>query len=267
MQLPSLSSPTPSVVDDTPVQMCTGVLEDDFINYGPSVYSRHYAPVGEEDREWYWRHTYSRPVTRTLKVHPQARRSAYEEWSYPGFAPHIPKDFLPSYRARGRAYLWGEGLQGIKLYVAASTFPEAGAGLYTAQDLKASSSPILYYSGEILSDAEARLRYGLSPNQGFHERDTRDLAQLGGVLIDASDPYHSGFARFINHQPGKLANCKINQYGGIVLIKDVPAYTELTYTYSGRWTKFFAMGGHGDGTDVSDDAMALDEASSSGHQS
>jgi hypothetical protein len=266
VQLLSLPSSTSPTGDDTPVQSGVGTLVDDALLYGPSIYSRHYAPADRKDYEWYWRYTYPKPVTRTLQVHPQARRSAYKEWSFPGFAPCVPKEFLPSYRARGRAYLWGEGLQAIKLYVATSTLTEAGAGLFTAQDLKASSSPILYYSGEILSDAEARLRYDLSPNQGFHERDTRYLAQLNGVLIDASDPYHSGFARFINHQPSKLANCKINQYGGIVLIKDVPAYTELTYTYSGRWTKFFAMGGHGDGTDANDDAMALDEASSSGHR-
>lgn len=125
-------------------------------------------------------------------------------------------------------------------YAAPSLIPGAGVGLFTEDDIEASSSPIIYYTGELLDERGVRERYALHDNQSIHEVSSEYLVALSGIYIDASDARISGIARLINHQPSGVANCRINQYGGIVPIKRIPAHTELSFTYHGRWQKFLS---------------------------
>jgi hypothetical protein len=126
------------------------------------------------------------------------------------------------------------------LYAARSRIPGAGTGLFTENDIVASKRPFLYYTGEVLNEAQVRTKYGLRANQNINDADCEYLAELDGVYMDASHPQLSGLARLINHQASGLANCKLTKYGGIIAIRNIPAYTELTYTYSGRWQRFFS---------------------------
>jgi hypothetical protein len=125
-------------------------------------------------------------------------------------------------------------------YAAESSIRGAGNGLFTANDTPASSSPIIYYTGEVLSEEEVRSRYNLQQKQSINDAECNYLAALDGVFMDASDASVSGIARLINHQPSDRANCKITKYGGIVPIKNIPAHTEIFYSYHGRWQKFLS---------------------------
>lgn len=130
----------------------------------------------------------------------------------------------------------GEGWNTI-LYTAESTIEGAGLGLFTAFSIAPSVRPILYYSGEVMKRAEAIERYGFpfssNPSCSY-------LASFPGYFIDAFDPHLGGGARYINHKEAKEANCKLTQFGGIIVTKIIPPNEELFYTYSGWWTKFLS---------------------------
>lgn len=128
-----------------------------------------------------------------------------------------------------------------EFFLAPSSIPGAGIGLFTRFSIKKSKrSVLLYYSGEVLTEAAARERYSLRANQNFTEAASEYLVELSGIYIDAVDPSRSGAARYINHQPSGLANCKMNQYGGIIPIRYIPAHAELFYSYHGRWQRFLS---------------------------
>lgn len=125
----------------------------------------------------------------------------------------------------------------VFLYVARSTIPNGGLGLFTANFIPSSSRPFLYYSGEILTEAQILQRYGSPLNAN---PSANYVAALSGCYIDAINPHISGAARYINHKPSSEANCRLNQYGGIRAIKNIQPHSELFYTYNANWTRFFS---------------------------
>lgn len=179
-----------------------------------------------------------------FQYHPRVS-NYWEHYWLPQCGP-VPKCYWKTLDKTGERHrpviLVSSSTSNADLYVDPSRIAGAGLGLFTADTIEASKSPFLYYTGEVLTEEEVRLRYQLQSGQpiSMAERKSSYLARLSGVYIDASDPQLSGAARYINHQPGDLANCKLTQYGGIVAIKTIPPNTEITYCYSGRWTKFLA---------------------------
>lgn len=184
-----------------------------------------------------------RPLSLTGRpnVHPRAA-SDYHERYRPCPGPPRTKRQHDNYVALRNAgvdpifWVWAEAW----LVIGRSNFPGAGFGLFAAADIAPSDRPVIYYSGELLTADEVKMRYKLSPHQSVYDSSSCYLAELGGQFIDASDPSLSGAARYINHQPSKLANCKLTKYGGVVPIKKIPLGTEITYCYSSRWTTFLA---------------------------
>ena len=194
-------------------------------------------------------------------VHPRARYGYCEFYKRNG--PPLREMFRQHDEEAGRktlffAYTSING--GPLLYAAESSFPGAGIGLFTSDDVEPISSPIIYYTGEKLDEQGVRERYGLDEKQSINEVYGEYLAALDGIFMDAANPEYSGIARLINHQPSGLVNCKTNKYGGIIPIKRIPAHTELSFTYHGRWQKFLSA------SSVSSDAVSAPRKSSNGRR-
>ena len=185
---------------------------------------------------------YVEPPAPLKQTHPRAQ-AGYTEWLFRNGPPSRAffdelKKEIPEHEI-----LWlmsNSCTDSTSFFVAKSTIPGAGYGLFTFRAIKAKKTPIIYYSGEILNEEQVRARYKLHPNQSINDAKCEYLATLAGIYIDATNDYHSGNARYINHQAGDKANCRLSQYGGIIPIKNIPAHSELTYSYSGRWQKLFS---------------------------
>ena len=177
-----------------------------------------------------------------LRAHPRAPFDYCEFYKRCGHPTERRFEEITNKIGRGVFFFASTTCSGASFYAAPSLIHGAGVGLFTEAPIKASSSPIIYYTGDILDEKGVRERYALRDNQSIHDVSSEYLVALTGAYIDASDAQVSGIARLINHQSSGLANCRINQYGGIVPIKNIPAHTELSFTYHGRWQKFLSAG-------------------------
>ena len=132
-------------------------------------------------------------------------------------------------------------------YVAESTIPGAGLGLFAKHDIPMQAHPVLEYSGSRLrvylnSHRPRRQRAPLSLEY-LMEVSPADGKGLGPCLVDASDPHRSGLAWYIN-SPWRAfsaegtkckANAQFRRASGQVLVfllRDVQAGEEILAYYT-----------------------------------
>eukprot|EP00762_Andalucia_godoyi_P003956 ANDGO_05736.mRNA.1 hypothetical protein EMIHUDRAFT_97090 len=111
------------------------------------------------------------------------------------------------------------------LYIAKSTIPGAGYGLFSQVDIQ-KNEIVSEYTGRIMTDIDYSLRYP--------ENDAEYVISVGEDLsIDGDDPSATTLARFANHQQGNRANagyimsgCKVFVIAFKFIKRDTEIFTD-----------------------------------------
>lgn len=112
-----------------------------------------------------------------------------------------------------------------------SSIPDAGLGVFATAPIPGQRA-IGWYRGRVLSKRQLDNTYGrqVAPY----------VLQLGpNLFLDAADPRHSNFVRYVNDGPasGRPANVEFTPYGFLATLRDIRPGEELLASYGNPFWK------------------------------